>query len=134
MKSRLFAACVAITATAVGTGVLLGAGSASARPFGLVNCSARPQGTQVVTTCVNDDDAPGTGYLHAACTNGRILWPLPGYQVAPDSTQTFTEDCGPGGSPLTWEAEAQSQWQAQALWWQQQEQLEQLREQQESQR
>jgi hypothetical protein len=132
MKNRLCAACVAITATAVGAGVLLGAGSAAARPFGPVNCSVRPQGTQVVTTCVNDDDAGGMGYLHGACTNGRILWLS--YGVAPDSTQTFTEDCGPGGSPIAWEAEAQSQWQAQALGWALWEQQEQLREQQQSQR
>lgn len=131
MRIRSFAACTAIT-TVVGSGLLLGIGSASARPFGQVNCSARPQGTQVVTTCVNDDDAPGTGYLHAACTNGRVLWPLPGYQVAPDSTQTFAEDCGPGGSPITWEAEGESQWQAQAL--SEQQQQEQLREQQQFQR
>lgn len=111
MNFRSLAACVAIAAVAGGA-PFLGAASASARQLGLVTCSAQPQGSQVVTTCVNDDDAPARGSLQAMCSNLRILWPLQAYQVPANSTQRFVEDCGPGASPITWSAHGETQWQA----------------------
>ena len=110
MNLRCVAVSVAMTAVA-GGGLLLSVGTAAARPFGLVNCSAQPEGTQVVTTCVNDDDAPGLATMDGVCTNMHILWPVLGYSVAPNSTQQFVEDCGPGGVPASWNVRGQALWQ-----------------------
>ncbi|RDI46767.1 hypothetical protein [Nocardia mexicana] len=111
MNLRPISACLAATAIVLGAGVALGAGSSSARPFGLAGCGAQPEDSRMVTTCGNDDDAPASGYMQALCTNLRIFWST--YTLEPNSTQQFVEDCGPGAHPILWNAQAQTLWQRQ---------------------
>ncbi|WP_280370856.1 hypothetical protein [Nocardia wallacei] len=103
--------CAAAVAISVGAAVVSGAGAASARPFGPLTCAAQPEDSRIVTTCVNDDDAPGNVGMQALCTNLRIFWL--GYVAEANTTQQFIEDCGPGAHPILWNAQGLPAWQAQ---------------------
>ncbi|WP_024801634.1 hypothetical protein [Nocardia sp. BMG51109] len=120
MRATAAGGAAAITLAA---GVVLGAGAADARPFGPITCGAQPEGSRIVTTCVNEDDAPAGVGMQALCTNLRIFWL--GYVAEANTTQQFIEDCGPGAFPILWNAQGLPAWQAE-LDRQRQEQQQQL--------
>ncbi|MBB5914044.1 hypothetical protein BJY24_002911 [Nocardia transvalensis] len=130
MNLRAVSACLAAAAITLGTGAVLGAGTASARPFGPVTCGAQPEDSRIVTTCTNEDDAPAGVGMQALCTNLRIFWL--GYTAEANATQQFVEDCGPGAFPILWNAQGLTAWQAEQQRRKQEEQdeLDRLRERQ----
>ncbi|MBF6176144.1 hypothetical protein [Nocardia blacklockiae] len=129
MNLRAISVLGAAAAITVGVGVSFGAGPSAARPFGPTTCSAQPEASRIVTTCVNEDDAPAAVGMQALCTNLRIFWL--GYTAEADTTQQFVEDCGPDAHPILWNAQGLPAWQAQQEQRErQQEQLDRMRERQ----
>ncbi len=110
MAVRSLAGLVLGGACALGFALLV-PGAASAKPYGTVSCFAANEGSRVVMTCHNEDDAAGYGHLQAVCSNGKVLWPV--FGVAANSTQRFSDDCGEGAFPIASNAVGTAEWQKQ---------------------
>lgn len=90
---------------AVTVSTTVGAGSAQARPREAF-CSAVPVDSRVDFECTNTDVGPATAGAFVMCSDLRPL--VQEVRIRPESTIQFSQDCGPGAHPVSWNVNAKT--------------------------
>ncbi|MBF6334256.1 hypothetical protein [Nocardia transvalensis] len=94
---------------AVAVSTTVGVGSAQALPPGDAFCSSVPVGSRVDIECTNTDVGPATAGVLVTCSDLRLL--VKEVRIRPESTIQLSEDCGPGAHPISWNANAETDYQ-----------------------
>ncbi|MBF6098436.1 hypothetical protein [Nocardia cyriacigeorgica] len=94
---------------AVSVSATVGVGLAQARPPGDAFCTSVPVDSRVDITCTNTDVGPATVGALITCSNLAVL--VREVRMRPESTIQLSEDCGPGAHPVTWNANAKTDYQ-----------------------
>ncbi|WP_157229137.1 hypothetical protein [Nocardia brevicatena] len=94
---------------AVAVSTTVGAGPARALPPGDAFCSSVPVDSRLDIECTNTDVGPATVGVIVTCSNLRPL--VQEVRMRPESTIQFSEDCGPGAHPISWNVGAKTDYQ-----------------------
>ena len=92
-----------LAAVAVST---VGAGTAQALPHRDASCTPVPVGSRVDISCTNTDVGPATAGVMVVCSDLRLL--TREERIRPEATIELSLDCGPAAHPISWNANAES--------------------------
>ncbi|NKY32913.1 hypothetical protein HGA13_07475 [Nocardia speluncae] len=95
--------------TAVAVSTTVGAGAAPALPPRDAFCSSVPVDSRVDFECTNTDVGPATAGAFVMCNDLRPL--AQEVRIRPESTIRFSQDCGPGAHPISWNVNAETDYQ-----------------------
>ncbi|WP_280401409.1 hypothetical protein [Nocardia carnea] len=93
----------------VAVSTIAGTGPAQALPPGDAFCSAIPIDSRLDVECTNTDVGPATAGAFVMCSDLRPL--LQEIRIRPESTIHFSQDCGPGAHPVSWNVNAKTDYQ-----------------------
>ncbi len=91
---------------AVAVSTTVGAGPARALPPGDAFCSEIPVDSRLDIECTNTDFGPATAGTFVMCSDLRPL--VQEVRIRPESTIRFSQDCGPGAHPISWNVNAKT--------------------------
>ncbi|WP_459549201.1 hypothetical protein [Nocardia sp. X0981] len=90
----------------VAVSTTVGMGPAQALPPTEAFCSAVPVGSRVDFECTNTDVGAATAGVLVMCSDLRVL--VEDVRMRPESTIQLSKDCGPGAHPLSWNMNAET--------------------------
>ncbi|WP_433663328.1 hypothetical protein ACQPW1_15070 [Nocardia sp. CA-128927] len=96
-----------LVAVAAAAGTMLTAPLVHAAPPGKVNCVPVPVDSRLEATCTNTDVGAGTAVSLTVCSDLRTVYE-PAHRMAGNTTETFTQDCGPGAHPMSWNVKGET--------------------------